>query len=263
MNQACRLLKISRQAVYQHRRRHRVRGQHEEQLLPRVRAIRSVMPRTGGRKLLQHLSGAGVGRDKFFDILRQNGLLVKRRRRYALTTNSRHTFPVHPNLLTSELATGPNTVWVADQTYIRLRQGFCYLSLVTDLFSRKVVGYDLHPTLETSGPLSALRMALADHPKVQNLTHHSDRGSQYCSLEYVNELHSHGIRISMSEPHSPHQNAVAERVNGILKTEFYLDSTFSSIQEAHAAITQAVYIYNNLRLHLALGMTTPALRYAA
>lgn len=257
------MLKISRQAVYQNRRREHHREKRDDALLSRIRAIRSLMPRTGGRKLLQHLAETGVGRDKFFDILRQQGLLVKPRRRYAITTNSKHTLTVYPNLLELETASATNMIWVADQTYIRLRQGFCYLSLLTDRFSRKIIGYDLHPTLETQGPLNALRMALAGHPDCTYLIHHSDRGTQYCSQEYTTELRSHGIRISMSEPRSPHQNAVAERVNGILKSEFYLDSTFSSIQQARRAIEQTIYIYNNLRLHTSLGLTTPSLKHAA
>ncbi len=114
-------------------------------VLPRVRTIREVLPRVGGRKLLRHLPGLGLGRDKFFEILRRNGLLVKRRRTYAITTNSRHDLPVYPNLLAQAALNAPNSVWVADQTYIRLRQGFCYLSLVTDLYSRKIVGYDVAP----------------------------------------------------------------------------------------------------------------------
>lgn len=263
MSQACRILKISRQAVYRHRKRQHCERIRELDVLPRVRTIREVMPRVGGRKLLGHLPELGLGRDKFFEILRRNGLLVKRRRTYALTTNSRHDLPVYPNLLADAVLDAPNSVWVADQTYIRLRQGFCYLSLVTDLYSRKIVGYDVAPTLEATGPLNALRMALSGVKDPTGLIHHSDRGSQYCSLSYTKELLDHGCRISMTKPRSPHQNAVAERVNGILKSEFYLDSTFGSIAEACRACMQTIYIHNNIRLHVSLGMTTPRLRYAA
>jgi transposase InsO family protein len=228
-----------------------------------VHALRQIMPRVGGRKLLKHLSDLAIGRDKFFEILRQEGLLVKPRRIYAITTNSRHTLPVYPNLMAGLDLSSPHQAWVADQTYIRLLRGFCYLSLVTDLWSRKIVGYDLSPTLETSGPLKALRMALRQAPHPTGLLHHSDRGTQYCSADYVQTLKEHGCRISMTAPRRPDQNATAERVNGILKTEFYLDATFSSIDQAYRAITQAIDIYNNIRLHTNLGFVPPSHRHAA
>ena len=221
------------------------------------------MPRVGGRKLLEHLRELGIGRDRFFDILRNNGLLVARRRKSFLTTNSKHTLPVYPNLAPEAIVDEPNRVWVADQTYIRLRDGFCYLSLITDLFSRKIVGYDLSPTLETSGPMNALRMALHGVKDPRDLIHHSDRGSQYCSPDYTAVLKEHGCRISMAAPRRPDQNATAERVNGILKTEFFLDSTFADIQQAFTAIVQSIYIYNNIRLHFSLGLTTPSMKHAA
>lgn len=257
------MLKISRQAVYQRHTHSDAEQRRERDVLPRVRSIREVLPRVGTRKLLEHLPGLGIGRDKLFDIMRRNGLLVKRRRSYTITTNSCHDLPVYPNLMHIVPIVAPNQVWVADQTYIRLRQGFCYLSLVTDRCSRKIVGYDVAPTLEASGPLNALRMALATLTNPAGLVHHSDRGTQYCSLAYTKELRDHDCCISMCEPRRPDQNAVAERLNGILKSEFYLDSTFSSIIEARQAITQTVYIYNNIRLHFSIGLTTPSLKHAA
>lgn len=257
------MLKISRQAAYQHRRRQAVDQAQVFELLPRVRALRQLMPRLGGRKLLKHLPDIAVGRDKFFDILRQHGLLVKRRRRYTITTDSQHTLPVYPNLLPEATVDGPNRVWVADQTYIRVRQRFCYLSLLTDLYSRKIVGYDISATLEASGPCNALQMALASVHDPRGLIHHSDRSKQYCSVKYTELLKEHGCRISMTAPRRPDQNATAERVNGILKTEFYLDGTFNSIEDVRRAIVQSIYIYNNIRLHLSLGMTTPSLKHAA
>jgi putative transposase len=257
------MLNISRQAVHQYRRRKSSQQAQASEILPRVRALRQLMPRVGGRKLLKHIPDAGLGRDKFFDILRSHGLLVKRRRKYAITTNSRHTLSVYPNLLPYVVVNAPNRVWVADQTYIRLRQGFCYLSLVTDLYSRKIVGYYVSSTLEASGPLRALRMALATVSKCRGLIHHSDRGVQYCSDDYTRTLKEHGCLISMTASRRPDQNATAERVNGILKTEFFLDATFNSIELARRAIVQAIYIYNNIRLHTSLGMITPYLKHAA
>ncbi len=257
------MLKISRQAVYQHQHRHALQQTQALAVLPRIRALRQIMPRVGGRKLLRHLPEIRIGRDKFFDILRSHGLLVKRQRHYVITTDSKHTLPIYPNLLLEATADAPNRVWVADQTYIRLRRGFCYLSLLTDLCSRKIVGYDVAPTLEASGPLNALRMALSPAGDVRGLIHHSDRGKQYCSLEYTQMLKEQGCLISMTAPRRPDQNATAERVNGILKTEFYLDATFNSIEDARRAIAQSIYIYNNIRLHLSLEYSTPSLKHAA
>lgn len=257
------MLKISRQAVYKNRQRQVSHTMQLEALLPRIQHWRGLMPQVGGRKLLKHLPGLGIGRDKFFDILRNHGLLVKRRRRYCITTNSKHALPVYPNLLGEASANVPNQIWVADQTYIRLRSGFCYLSLVTDLCSRKIVGYDVSPTLEATGPLGALRIALATVADPSGLIHHSDRGKQYCSIQYTQLLKEHGCLISMTAPRRPDQNATAERVNGILKTEFYLDATFNSIKDARHAITHSIYIYNNIRLHLSLDFSTPSLRHAA
>jgi putative transposase len=263
MSRACRMLKISRQAVHQYQRRHDHRQAQVFELLPRIRALRQLMPRVGGRKLLKHLPDIRLGRDKFFEILRNHGLLVKRRRKYAITTNSKHTLPVYPNLLPEAAVDAPNQIWVADQTYIRLRRGFCYLSLLTDFWSRKIVGYDVSPTLEASGPLNALRMALDTVHNPAGLIHHSDRGKQYCSSEYTQTLKEHGCRSSMTAPRRPDQNATAERINGILKSEFYLDATFNCIEDAHRAIVQSIYIYNNIRLHLSLGFSTPSLKHAA
>ena len=263
MSWACRRLKISRQAVYQHGPREQHKSDQEQAVLDSIRPLRQVMPRVGARKLLEHLPALAVGRDRLFEILRKHGLLVKRRRRYIITTHSDHGLAVWPNLLSLVTPETPNAVWVADQTYIRLQKGFCYLSLITDLYSRKIVGYDLHPSLESAGPLKALRVALQTVENPRGLIHHSDRGKQYASDDYVKELKSNGIQISMTAPRRPDQNAVAERVNGILKDEFYLDATFNSFFEAQELIIQSIYIYNNIRLHTTLGMVTPALRHAA
>ena len=257
------MLKMSQQAVYQHSRQEQRKSCRELEVLDSIRRLRQLMPRVGGRKLMEHLPGLGVGRDTFFQILRRHGLLVRRRRQYVITTHSDHRCAVWPNLLVGTKPHMPNSVWVADQTNIRLRKGFCYLSLITDLYSRKIVGYDLHPSLESAGPLKALRMALATVHDPQGLIHHSDRGKQYASDDYVNELKRHGIQISMTLPRRPDQNAVAERLNGILKDEFYLDATFNSFVEAQELIMQSIYIYNNIRLHTSLGMVTPTLRHAA
>ncbi len=225
------------------------------------------MPRIGTRKLYGQLQRTveplGVGRDRFFDILRRHKLLVRPRKRFMPTTNSRHSLPVRPNLLTTTRPEGPNQVWVADQTYLRLTSGFCYLSLVTDLWSRKIIGYNVYPTLEAEGPLRALKMALWQSDSGHQIVHHSDRGVQYCSADYAQLLGTRTIVQSMSAPGCPYDNAVAERVNGILKSEFYLDRMFQSLSDAQLAVAETVRIYNTMRPHLSLKMMTPAMKHAA
>lgn len=155
------------------------------------------------------------------------------------------------------VVTAPNQVWVSDITYIRTINGFCYLALITDMYSRKIVGYDLSDSLELAGCLRALQKALASTRRPAGLVHHSDRGIQYCSNQYVDKLKKHGIKISMTEENHCYENAIAERVNGILKDEFYLDQTFFSTRNAEQAAKNAIDIYNNKRLHVSLGYKTP------
>jgi putative transposase len=261
------MLRISRQAVYQYAGRQHTQRMDEEKIIHQVRLIRRQMPRIGTRKLheqLQPMLGPlGIGRDSLFEVLRRHRLLIRPRKRFVPTTNSHHTLPVCPNLLKLTKPEGPGRVVVADQTYLRLERGFCYLSLVSDLYSRKILGLDVSPTLETAGPLRALTMALKGIRHHDWFIHHSDRGVQYCSTEYRTFLESHGGLSSMSAPGCPYDNAVAERINGILKSEFYLDRIFASIHQAREAVLEAVTIYNTLRPHLSLGMMTPEMRYAA
>ena len=261
------MLHISRQAVYQYAGRQHKQRVDEEAIIQQVRTIRDRMPRIGTRKLYARLQPTlkplGIGRDSLFEILRRQRLLVRPRKRFIPTTNSRHALPVYPNLLKLTKPEAPGRVVVADQTYLRLEHGFCYLSLVSDLYSRKILGLDVSPTLETAGPLRALTMALKDITHHDWFIHHSDRGVQYCSNEYRSFLESHGGQSSMSAPGCPYDNAVAERTNGILKSEFYLDRTFASIDQANEAALEAASIYNFERPHLSLGMLTPEMRYAA
>jgi putative transposase len=261
------MLHISRQAVYQYAGRQHKHRADEEKIIREVHSIRDRMPRIGTRKLYERLQPMlqplGIGRDSLFEILRRQRLLVRPRKRFVPTTNSRHTLPVYPNLLKLTKPEAPGRVVVADQTYLRLQRGFCYLSLVSDLYSRKILGLDVSPTLETAGPLRALAMALKGIRHHDWFIHHSDRGVQYCSNEYRTFLESHGGQSSMSAAGCPYDNAVAERINGILKSEFYLDRTFASIDEAKEAALEAVLIYNFERPHLSLAMLTPEMRYAA
>lgn len=261
------MLRISRQAVYQYAGRQHKQRVDEETIIQQIRLVRHRMPRIGTRKLYQQLQPTlkplGVGRDSLFEILRRHRLLIRPRKRFVPTTNSSHTLPVYPNLLKLTRPEGPGRVLVADQTYLHLERGFCYLSLVSDLYSRKILGVDISPTLETAGPLRALAMALKSITHHDWFIHHSDRGVQYCSNEYRTFLESRGGQSSMSAAGCPYENAVAERINGILKSEFYLDRTFASMHQVREAVLEAVAIYNTERPHLSLGMMTPEMRYAA
>lgn len=190
-----------------------------------------------------------IGRDGLFDLLSERGLLVrKRKRKGCATTMSRHRFYKYPNLIRNFIPTAPNQLWVSDITYIHLQDGFAYLSLITDAYSRKIVGFYLSTDLCVNGPLRALRMALASNPDISDLMHHSDRGVQYCCDAYVKLLQDKQIKISMTENGDPLENALAERMNGILKTEL-LERLFSDFISAQRAVAIACSTYNNLRPH--------------
>ena len=232
-----------------------------------VQAQRREQPRIGTRKLhfvlqnqfiAQHIK---VGRDRLFEILRDNKMLVRRKKAYTKTTNSFHRFYKYKNLIKAIQITRPNQVWVADITYLRTQNGFCYLALLTDLFSRRIVGYDVSNTLELAGCTRAFKRALVKAQPDSNVIHHSDRGIQYCSNQYVDELKKRGFQISMTEENHCYENAVAERVNGILKDEFFLDQTFFNIEHAKLATKNAIDIYNNKRFHLSLQMKTPNMAF--
>jgi len=237
----------------------------DEIIVKRVRELRAQMPRIGTRKLYHllqqtlRLHRISIGRDGLFNLLANYGLLVRRRKRTkACTTDSNHRFKKYPNLVTQLDINSPGQVWVSDITYIHLPEDFCYLSLITDAYSRKIVGYNLYPTLHTQGPYNALQMALFNTAsRTSGLIHHSDRGTQYCSETYTRMLQNETIGISMTENGDPYENAIAERVNGILKTEFDLDRPFESYQAASAAVDQAVHVYNQQRPHSSCDYLTP------
>ena len=231
-----------------------------------VRLIREDLPRLGVRKILILLqeNGHDISRDRLFNLLRDSGMLIRRHRSRTVTTNSRHWMKKWPNLIREVAPSRPDEVWVSDITYIEVIRGstktFLYLSLITDAFTHEIVGYALHDSLDTAGPLRALNMALSRYPAgaLQGQIHHSDRGCQYCSMEYVSRLQQQGILISMTENGDPYENAVAERVNGILKTEWLYQMTLVSSEQAQKAIDKIVYLYNNVRPHESVGNMTPA-----
>jgi len=202
--------------------------------------------------------GIKLGRDKLHELLYSYGLTVKKKRRKAKTTMSRHWMRKYPNLIKEVEVSRPEQVWVSDITYITLEEGFSYLSLITDAYSRKIMGYCLSASLDHQGCLQALEEAIeARVSQKSKLIHHSDRGSQYCCKEYVGALNKNNILISMTENGDPSENAKAERVNGILKDEFLLDQTFASHQEAQAAVDKGVRTYNQRRPHASCDYLTP------
>ena len=237
--------------------------EEEHIVLEHVLRRRADLPREGVRKLSkaisQDLADSNIkfGRDKLFDLLRNNKMLVRPKKNYVRTTNSWHRFHKHPNLIKTLNINRPNQVWVSDITYIRLTRGHCYLALITDAFSRKIVGYDISDSLELAGCLRAFKRALKQLPSKHNLIHHSDRGIQYCSHQYTGLLQKNNIKISMTEENHCYENAIAERVNGILKDEFFLDQCFKSTQNVRAVGIQAINLYNDKRLHLSLNFKTP------
>lgn len=215
-----------------------------------------MQPRLGARKLLE-LIQPDMGRDAFFELLRDHGLLVRRKRNRVRTTFSGHRFKKYPDLVSGGLVVErANQLWVSDITYIRIKQDFAYLSLVTDAYSRKIIGFCLSHDLSTDSCLSALRMALANRLTGQPLIHHSDRGTQYCSQAYTQLLKQKDIAISMTQSGNPRDNAIAERVNGILKQELLVES-YQDLKTAYRAVKQAISIYNELRPHSSLDMLTP------
>ena len=257
---------LSRQAYYQGRRREAQRECRSEVVVKLVRDRRLRQPRLGTRKLHYSLreplaqAGIELGRDALFDVLRNAGMLVPQRRAYHKTTDSHHRFRRHPNLLKEGeqqvRANASEQVWVADITYLPSKDKFVYLSLVTDAYSRKIVGWHVHDSLQTESVAQALRMALRARQSDQRLVHHSDRGIQYCSSHYQAIHQRHGVVCSMTDGYDCYQNALAERVNGILKGELLVQRP-ADLEQARRMVGEAVVIYNEERPHLSLKMQTP------
>lgn len=260
----CGLFGKSRQALYDANWRETDKLLQEELILVMVRDIRRNLPKLGGVKLYSLLKGKitehgiKMGRDTFFTLLRENDMLVKRKRKYVSTTMSKHHFKKWPNLIINLEIQQPEELWVSDITYLRTDAGFSYLFLITDAYSKKIMGYHLSQDLKVKGCIIALNKALKlrQYPK-RKLIHHSDRGIQYCCDQYVALLLQNGIRISMTQSGSPYDNAIAERVNGILKSELGLDKTFRSYSETVQPLAQSIHAYNNLRPHMSCDYLTP------
>jgi putative transposase len=260
----CRLFGLSRQAYYKHGWEVIDRTKTHDIIIKLVRKIRETHPRIGTRKLhlmLQPLlteHQIKIGRDGLFNLLSNNQLLIRRRKRKVYTTQSQHWFKKYPNLIKDIRIRGINQLWVSDITYVRKANGFLYLSLITDAYSRKVVGYHIAESLAAANTLQALHMALRLNNKpLNNLIHHSDRGIQYCSYDYTNLLKTHNISISMTQSGDPLENALAERMNGIIKNEYLFNKRIRNINHARALLNQAIDAYNNERPHSSIKMVTP------
>jgi len=256
------LLGYSRQAFYGHQKHLEEEVFQSELVVQEVIRHRILQPRVGTRKLIIMLQEfvkrhkISMGRDALFSLLREQDLLVRKRKRKAVTTYSKHWLRKYPNLIREFVPLAPNRLWVSDITYIVLSEGFAYLSLVTDAYSHKITGFYLSTTLEAKGLVMALEMAIRSCTNITSLIHHSDRGVQYCCADYVDILQQKNVRISMTENGDPLENAIAERVNGILKEEL-LQVQYNSFEEAQKSVAKAITIYNSIRLHSSCDMLTP------
>jgi putative transposase len=255
---------ITRQGYYAKKRKRQRQEVDANFVVELVKRERQIQPRLGVRKLHYMLrkdfedGGISIGRDRMFAVLREHGLLLEPRRSGTRTTNSRHSLPVFSNLIKDIKPKKPHQIWVSDITYIRTMEGFMYASLITDKMSHKLVGHNIGDSLESSNCQVALKKAIKQLPEGSKPIHHSDRGCQYCCHDYVNLLKEEGLSISMTEELHCYENSVAERVNGILKQEYFLDVVFETKEQARIALEQAVMLYNERRPHLSLSYQTPS-----
>jgi transposase InsO family protein len=256
---------MSRQNYYARRRQRQRRQVDGELVAGLVQRERRLQPRLGTRKLYHMLkpeleqSGVRLGRDRMFEVFRNRDLLLEPvPAQYPHTTQSHHNLPVAKNLVKDLEVKGPNEVWVSDLTYLRTVEGWLYLALITDKYSRKIVGWNVGDTLEAVGCIRALERALEDLPAGSYPIHHSDQGCQYCCHDYVKRLKERGMQLSMTEVDHCAENALAERMNGILKQEYGLGMEFGSKAAAHAAVRQGIALFNTRRPHSSLGNRFPA-----
>lgn len=265
------LFGYSKQSYYKQLEREEIKSLNEGLIIDLVLDKRKLWKKGSGRNLLASLQpefkqhGISIGRDRFFDLLRKGGLLIKNKQRKTRTTNSYHHFHKYSNLIKGLKITRVNQVIVTDITYLYLREynSFAYLFLVTDLFSRKILGYNVSSNLSAKSAIKALTMAFRNMSDINDCIHHSDRGIQYCSNQYTELLKKKNIGISMTENSDPLENAVAERINKTIKEEFTEEKqiSFSNFKEAKTMISQIINFYNNERPHRSLEMYTPSVAY--
>ena len=267
----CELFGVSKQAYYKFDENQALANSAREGFaLQFIHEVRELDPGLGGMKLWymyqkKFSCESPIGRDRFCDIIDRNHLKVRQKIRKPKTTDSTHGLPTYPNIVKDFIPTTANQLWVSDITYIvimdsEINYHFCYLSLILDAFTEEITGWSVGATLGTQYPMDALKMALhrIEGKDGIHLIHHSDRGSQYASNDYVNELISHDIQISMTECGDPKDNAQAERINNTMKNELLKDKLFRNINEVIAAVSVAVKFYNNERPHMSIGMRVPA-----
>lgn len=259
---ACGLFGVNRQVYYRRKKATQRKQVIAERVIALVMEVRQQMPRIGTRKLYylleDQLNDIGIGRDKLFTILKANHMLIKPQRSYRITTDSHHRFRKHKNLVENLTPVRPEQIWASDITYISNRGNHRYLALVTDTYSKKIVGYDLSASLGADGAIRALKMGLKHRLyKEQKLIHHSDRGIQYCCDGYQEILKKMKVTCSMTESYDPYENAVAERVNGILKQEFLLEDCNVELPVMKDLVRNSVEIYNKKRPHYSCEMRTP------
>lgn len=265
----CSWFGITRQAFYQHKKRVEQVLIGDGLILDMVREIRLKHPKMGGRKLYYLLKpkllrlNINMGRDKFFDLLRSNYLLIRKRRGCHITTDSNHWMRKYPNLIKDVIPLGPNHILVSDITYWKSQDKYYYISLITDAYSKKILGANVADNMEAVESVKALKEALKHvDARATGIIHHSDRGSQYCSAEYVKVLKKRGIAISMTDNGDPLENAIAERVNGIIKDEYLFQYNVSTLSEAEKILAEVVKLYNEERPHTSLNNMTPAIVYS-
>lgn len=253
---------VDRQVYYRSIKRTKTRQNVASKIVSLVQEIRERQSRIGTRKLYfmlyEKLRLLKIGRDKFFTILRANHLLITPKRSYHITTMSHHRFRKYPNKIKTKSITRSNQVWVSDITYIGRRDKPCYLSLITDAYSKKIVGYEVSSTMCTKYVIKALKMAQKQRKTKEDLIHHSDRGLQYCSEQYQYYLNKFNIECSMTENSDPYENAIAERINGILKQEFMIHNYHLELSIMKLVVEEAIKIYNNERPHCSNNMLTPS-----
>lgn len=263
--QSCRLLGVTRQSYYQYQRVTERKILQEEIVVQLFKEVRKRLPKAGGKTIHPMLKDdlkrmdIKLGRDGFFDVLRSNNLLLKRRKKRVWTTNSNHGLRIYPNLIREIDIDKPNQVWVSDITYWRVGEDFFYICLVTDSYSKKILGYNVSNSLEGINALRALKMAIAQASfPLRQVIHHSDRGIQYCSKKYTQTLKANHIKISMAARGNPLENPVAERINGTIKNDFLCHYKVQNLSQARAALDKAVWIYNNERPHSSVENLTPS-----
>lgn len=262
----CRLLGISRQAYYQHFWHKEKTDTEQVMLLEEIRKIRKQQPAVGARKLHLMLQPflsehhIKMGRDCLFNFLAAHKMLVRRRKKRIYTTQSSHWLRKYPNLIRNMTIRRPNQLWVADITYYKTLSGCIYINMITDAYSHKILGHCVSENMEASNNIKSLEIALktlGNQVRFNSLTHHSDRGVQYCSNDYVRLLQTNSIAISMTQDGDPLENAVAERINGIIKQEYLDHYKINDLADAIKIMDRSVKIYNQQRLHLSCNLQTP------